>query len=110
MNPRVLLASGVVVVGVLLPSAAFAQAADDPYVKPPPSEVKGELITRQDEAPPTAEVAGVQATRTAPASQSRSSLPVTGSDLVGLTVIGLAAVAGGTIIVRKSRPTASTVS
>ena len=43
----------------------------------------------------------VAAATAAPA--SGKALPVTGGDVVGLTVIGLAALGGGTLLVRRSR-------
>ncbi len=38
-------------------------------------------------------------------SESSDSLPVTGGDLLGLTVIGLGAVGAGAVFVRRSRRT-----
>jgi hypothetical protein len=77
---------------VLVPQAvASAQAVEGgPYDKPT-TEVKGtEFQTR-----PT-EVLGVQATR--------GGLAVTGGDVAGLTVMGLAFIGVGTVLVRRSRP------
>jgi LPXTG-motif cell wall-anchored protein len=95
MNVRSLVASGVLVLGVVLPASA-AMASDDPYTSTPPSSV---LDTKIERAP-----------EVLPAVQTRQTLPVTGSDLVGLTAIGLLAIGTGTVLVRRSRlqPAAAT--
>lgn len=92
MRLRTFVAAATLAAGIALPSAALAQTADDPYTKTPPGEVLGENLQRPVEVLPA------QVTRSAPAT-----LPVTGTDVVGLTVIGLAAIAGGTVLVRRSR-------
>ena len=43
------------------------------------------------------------ATRSGVAAAPGSTLPVTGTDVVGLTIVGLAAIVGGTVLVRRSR-------
>jgi LPXTG-motif cell wall-anchored protein len=95
MNVRTLVASGVLVLGVLGPASA-ALAEDDPYIKSPPSSVLDVTIERP--------------TQVLPSVQTRETLPVTGSDLVGLTAIGLLAIGTGTVLVRRSRlqPAAAT--
>jgi LPXTG-motif cell wall-anchored protein len=75
------------------PTAALAQeAAGDPYTRTPPGEVLSEELQRPTEVLPA------QITRADPAT-----LPVTGTDAVTLTIVGLAAIAGGTVLVRRSR-------
>ena len=91
MNLRTLVAGGILVLGIAGPAtAAFAE--DDPYTKSPPSSVLGVEIERA--APEAAPAA---------APSSSQTLPVTGSDLVGLTAIGLLAIGTGTVLVRRSR-------
>jgi LPXTG-motif cell wall-anchored protein len=62
-------------------------------------------------APPATQVVGtggstqpssVQAVA-ATSSPSGESLPVTGGDIAGLTIIGIALVGGGTVLVRRTR-------
>ncbi len=87
-----------IVLGV--PAAAVAQT--DPYVSRPPE------VESTDEGRPT-EVAGVEASREAPAVASQAeTLPVTGGDLVGLAAIGLVSIGAGTVLVRRSRRSATT--
>ena len=85
-----------------IPGAAWAQTVG--YGGLPPSEVQGEGLER------TPSVLGSEVsseTESASESESESSdtLPVTGGDLLGLTVIGLGAVGAGTVFVRRSRRT-----
>ena len=96
MNLRTCIAGGILVLGVAGPATA-AFAADDPYTKSPPSSVLGVEIERgsTDALPTNAS--------TAAAPSSGQTLPVTGSDLVGLTAIGLLAIGTGTVLVRRSR-------
>ncbi len=61
------------------------------------SEVLGETLVR----PAPTEVGGVGTTRSAPVSSN--TLPVTGGDLVGLAVLGVSLVGGGTVLVRRTR-------
>ena len=92
MNLRTLVAGGILVLGIAGPAtAAFAE--DDPYTKSPPSSVLGVEIERA--APEAAPISA--------APSSSQTLPVTGSDLVGLTAIGLLAIGTGTVLVRRSR-------
>lgn len=70
-------------------AVAPAFAGGGPY-DAPTTEVKGTEFQNR----PT-EVAGVQATR---------SLAVTGGDVAGLSVLGLAFIGVGTVLVRRSRP------
>ncbi|MDQ1445415.1 MAG: hypothetical protein QOI20_1879 [Acidimicrobiaceae bacterium] len=78
---------GLLFVGALaVPAAAHAED----YVGNGP-QVIGNQFSRGD-APPAV----------APATQGRG-LPITGSDVAGLTAIGLAAVGTGTVLVRRSR-------
>lgn len=96
MRIRTFVAASILATGVALPTAAFAQTADDPYTRPP-AEVLSEDLQRP------AEVLPASAVRAETQSQS---LPVTGTDIAGLTIVGLAAIAGGTVLARRSRPRA----
>ena len=73
-------------------------AADDYPITNPPS-VEGVALVRAPE--PTVKVLGVSAARTA-----GTTLPVTGGDIAGLTLMGLGAVGVGAVLVRRSRRTA----
>lgn len=111
---------------------AFAQAVDDDYVGGNPIEVPaggetggagsgetpaggetGEISIPGGET--GGELAGEEAggddTGAAGAAQTAptGSLPITGGDAVGLAVIGAAAVATGTVLVRRSRRDAAVV-
>jgi LPXTG-motif cell wall-anchored protein len=91
MNVRRLVVGAALAGAVLAPqAAASAQTAEGGPYDLPTAEVKG----TQFETRPT-EVAGVQSTRT---------LPVTGGDVAGLTVLGLAFIGVGTVLVRRGRP------
>jgi len=79
---RVAAVSGIVL-GTLAPTAAFA--APYPNGGDPPSEVD-----------PGSQVQNNAATNS-------GSLPFTGGDAAGLAIIGIGAVAAGTVIVRQSR-------
>ena len=101
MKLRNLAVGGIVLTGALAPSAAFAQTANDPYVRTPPGQVLGETESRSTPAPaPGGGVLGAEAVR-----GQGSTLPVTGGDIAGLTILGLAAIAGGTVLVRRSKVT-----
>lgn len=82
-------------VGVVAPaSAVAAQTAD--YPGGTTAEVQGETFTReQGGSGGGSQVAGTQA--------SRAGLAVTGADVAQLGVMGAALVAGGTVLVRRSR-------
>ncbi|MDQ3574458.1 MAG: LPXTG cell wall anchor domain-containing protein [Actinomycetota bacterium] len=82
---RLAVAGAALISGLAFPAAAWAQG----YVGPPP-EVSDQQLSRSARSD------------RAPVSQD-STLPVTGGDLVGLTVIGLGAVGAGTFFVRRSR-------
>ncbi len=51
---------------------------------------------------PFADVRGAQVTRGGAGAGDRGGLPVTGGDVVGLTIMGLGAVGIGTLLVRRS--------
>jgi hypothetical protein len=93
---RLLVIACVVLATIGLAGAAFAQSAE----APPEDEVKGEVI-RGDQPGPQEDVL--------PSLQPRGGevapgvLPFTGSDLALFVVIGVAAIAGGTAIVRRAR-------
>ena len=103
MFTRKMLAAGVLVgLGVFAP--ALAAGADD-YVNtvPPttPSSVEGTVVTRAtvrtDPTSTKPTVLGATQTR------GLAGLPVTGGDIAELTIVGLASVATGTVLVRRSR-------
>jgi LPXTG-motif cell wall-anchored protein len=110
---RKLASTGVLAVGLILPlgaSAASAQvcAPTDDYcteVDNSDSEVLPGNVEVPTGAPAQAEVPGP-----APAAAQAPSggLPLTGGDVVGMTVIGAGAIAVGTVLVRRSKR-ASTV-
>ncbi len=84
-------------VGAVAPaSAAAAQTAD--YPGGPTAEVQGETFVRGpgNGGGQQGAVAGTQTSRS-------GSLAVTGADVVQLSVIAVALVAGGTVLVRRSR-------
>jgi hypothetical protein len=93
MKVRKLLFAGAAVVAVAgIPTAAMA----DPYVGTTGGDVLGTTQSRGN----TGQVAGT--------TQSRGAgLPVTGGDIAGMTIVGLAAVGTGTVLVRRSRRTTS---
>lgn len=100
------------------PVAALAQTAADspdyvgtkppdvpraeftPEVTPQP-QVLGVSAQQTPEVAPAVRVLGTSAGRSAPAAPA--GLPVTGADVVGLTAIAAAAIALGTVLVRRSR-------
>jgi LPXTG-motif cell wall-anchored protein len=92
---RALLA--VAALGVAVVGPARMAVADD-YPIERLTEVQGLQLVRAPE--PTVRVLGVTMARTA-----GTTLPVTGGDVAGLTVIGLGAVGVGTVLVRRSRRT-----
>jgi hypothetical protein len=87
MKIRRLVAGAVFAAGAFAPAMASA----DPYTDTPP-DVEAVEVSRHDPA-----VLGTVETR------SESTLPVTGGDLGALTAIGVIAIAGGTVLVRRSR-------
>src|SRR5260370_42578355 len=93
---RALLAGAALGLAVVGP--VRAAAADDYPITNPPT-VAGEQLVRAPE--PVVKVLGVTTARTA-----GTTLPVTGGDIAGLTLMGLGAVGVGTVLVRRSRRTA----
>ena len=105
---RKLAAAGVLVVGLALPlgmSTAGAQqcTADEDYCTPETpngaevdagAEVLPEEVVAPTGAPAQAEV---------PAEAPSGSLPLTGGDVLGMSVIGAGAIAVGTVLVRRSK-------
>jgi LPXTG-motif cell wall-anchored protein len=87
--------------GLLLPAAAASAESAD-YPGGTETSVLGENVDRGTVDPQ--QVSGVADVRSAPASQS---LPVTGTDVAQLAGIGVVLVAGGTVLVRRSRRSAT---
>ncbi len=88
-----------------VPSAASANHCPSGQTYPADC-VHGLEVTRQPlEAPAVLGTEEVSASESASESESSDTLPVTGGDLLGLTVIGLGAVGAGTVFVRRSRRT-----
>jgi len=93
----------------LLAPATLAAAQTDDYVGGNPDEidtgVPGGVGSGGDEAPAGGEAttggAG-QAEAPGAAAAPSGSLPVTGGDVLGLTLLGLGAVATGAVLVRRS--------
>jgi hypothetical protein len=79
--------------GVAMTGVAGAQTCTYPATCEPTGNV-GDTQASQTSAPPAG---------TAPAAAKAASLPVTGGDIVGLTLIGGAAVAAGTMLARRTR-------
>jgi len=89
MNLRTFVAGGIIAFGLLAPTAALA-AENDPYTANPPPVVQDLTLDRPTEVKPAVQTRG-------------ETLPVTGGDIMGLTIIGLAAIGAGTFLVRRSR-------
>ena len=89
-----MLAAAPVLLALALPAgaAAAAQTSQD-YPGGTPPQVLGETLSRDV---PT-EVLGQTVSR------EDEGLPLTGGDVLGLTAIGLGAIATGTVLVRRSR-------
>jgi LPXTG-motif cell wall-anchored protein len=83
--------------GALGLTATAAFAVPGASTSPPASEVIGTGGTA-----PSAEPTQAVGTTSSP-----SSLPLTGGDVAGLAVIGVALVAGGAVVVRRTRAKAS---
>ena len=110
---RKLAAAGVLVVGLTLPlgtGVASAQQCkvDDDYCNPDTPEVDdsdAEVLPEDVVAKPAQaeipEEAAVPAAQEAPS----GSLPLTGGDVVGMSIIGAGAIAVGTVLVRRSKRT-----
>ncbi|MGH9048252.1 MAG: hypothetical protein ACRDY4_00815 [Acidimicrobiia bacterium] len=92
-----LIAAGAVVTGVMLPAAALAQ--QDP-VYPTPSS------TPEVTNPPA--VAGGGASTSVEPVGARETLPFTGGEIAGLTLIGLGVTGAGVAMVRIGRRRATT--
>ena len=91
-----LLAAGAAV--ALPAAAAHADSIPGGSSSPPPAQVLGTSGFVQPS------VAAVQNAAPAPApAPATGSLPFTGGDVAGLTVIGLALVGGGAVLVRRGR-------
>jgi LPXTG-motif cell wall-anchored protein len=84
-----------------IPGAAWAQQVGYTGV---PTEVQGNELVRNPQVL-GAEVSSETESVSESESESSDTLPVTGGDLLGLTVIGLGAVGAGTLFVRRSRRT-----
>jgi LPXTG-motif cell wall-anchored protein len=87
---KLFLAGAIAAAGLGISAPAFAQTD---YVSPPGDDVLGTDLSRTTPAATAPDAAG-------------GSLPVTGGDIVGLTVIGAAALGTGVVLVRRSRRTA----
>lgn len=82
--------------------AAPALAAKD-YVGGPPPNVPPDTVPPDTVAP---EVLGTVEGRTASVTVAASAtepIPITGGDIAGLTAVGLASLATGTVLVRRGR-------
>ena len=93
MKVRYALATLVISGGALGLTASAASAVPAASSAPPPPEV---VSTGGSTGPA---VQAVQVT----AAPSGSSLPLTGGDVAGLTVVGVALLGGGSILVRRTR-------
>jgi hypothetical protein len=77
----------------------------------PAAAAHADTIPGGSSAPPPAQVLAtsgfvqpsVESVAAPPAAPTTGSLPFTGGDVAGLTVIGLALVGGGTVLVRRGR-------
>jgi LPXTG-motif cell wall-anchored protein len=99
------------VIGVIVGAQASASAQ---YTDPPPSDgaskdpqvlsYAGTSERSDARAPQTlGEGYGARGADELAAASGSQSLPITGGDVVGLTVIGVGAVAGGTVLLRVRR-------
>jgi hypothetical protein len=98
MTRKMLAAGALVALGVFAP--VLSASADDYVNHSTPSSVEGTVVTRgsvRNDPKPTV----LAATRT----RGLAGLPVTGGDIAELTVIGLASLATGTVLVRRSHRT-----
>jgi hypothetical protein len=84
-----LAAGAIVVAGLALPGVAAAQT---------------DYVSNNEEP----KVQGTQFTRTAVAPTQAARLPITGGDVAGMTAAGVAAIATGTVLVRRSRRSRAT--
>lgn len=91
------IAAAAVVTVALVGAPSLAAAQTDPYVSEPPK------VGGVDEGR-AAEVGGVEVSRQGPAVEARGeTLPVTGGDIIGLTILGAASIAAGSVVVRRAR-------
>lgn len=96
------LAVGALAASASLPVLAGVARADDPCYTNCKAHVMPEDISRSTPQTPAAEPVAVA--RVAPAeAPAQGSLPFTGTDVVELSLIGVGAVAAGTVLVRRSR-------
>ncbi len=93
---KLAIAGAALVSWLAIPGAAWAQVG---YTGLPPDQVQGNQLARDPS------VLGSEVSTETESSESSDTLPVTGGDLLGLTVIGLGAVGAGTLFVRRSRRT-----
>ena len=109
---RKLAAAGVLIVGLALPFGTGVASAQtqpcvvtDDYCKPPAEVEDADAEVLPEET--VAEPAQVEVPEEAPAPAAQQSpsgsLPFTGGDVVGMTVIGAGAIALGTVLVRRSK-------
>ena len=105
---RKLAAIGVLAVGLTLPLGSVASAqqctADEDYCNPDTPEVDaGAEVLPEEVVAPT----GAPAQAEVPVAEEAPSgnLPLTGGDVLGMTVIGAGAIAVGTVLVRRSKRT-----
>ena len=106
------LACGPVLVAAAFVLLPLGSAAADDYPMSNPPQVLGTTLTKTPGPSVGASVAPASVVATTPAATqvagvtlSRGSgLPVTGGDIAGLSIMGLAAIGAGTLLVRRSRP------
>ena len=89
-----LLAAGTITAGVMLPAVAMAQEGGDEY--PTPSTTPNVPSTVPDTAVPAGSSTGETV-------GGGGSLPVTGGQIAGLTLIGLGITGAGVVMVRLGR-------
>jgi LPXTG-motif cell wall-anchored protein len=98
---RMFLLASVILASIGLAGTALAQTSE----QPPEDEVKGEVIGGNQPGPQPGVLPSLQprGEEVAP-----GVLPITGADLTIFVVVGIAAIALGTAIVRRSRARART--
>ena len=99
MKVRQGVAAVVISAGALGLGATSASAVPGASTNPPVPKVVGTGGTAPEVSPPAQAVG--------PTSPTGSSLPLTGADIAELTIIGVALIGGGTIVMRRSRARAS---
>lgn len=90
------------VFAVTLTSATTA-GAQEVYGGTPPVDVEGDVATPDKPGNPGPEVRGDVVTRQVAGDSTGRGLPVTGGDVVGLTLLGLGAIGVGTAMVTIRR-------